>query len=285
MVSFETRPAATAELASMWPAVRSARLHTTFEEFVAFHAAAPWRVRINESGEAMVVAAWRAHMDLLAIRGLWAPRIRTEPLIGEVAAIARAHGFDRVLSPLLSESTVQPYLESGMCVAERIVALQGFSAEIGIGAAAPGITVRAATADDVAAIESIDVQCFDEFWRYGLPEIAETLRGHTTVVCDEDETPLGYATCTVQGGTAMLARLAVAPAARHRGAGRLLLAEAAAWATRREVFAFTLCTQESNSASRALYTSAGMYELPERYVLAQREISAPVRRSPIEDKL
>ncbi len=281
MVSFETRPAATAELPSIWPAVRSVRLHATFDEFVAFHVAAPWRVRVNESGEVMVVSAWRAHMGLLAIRGLWAPRHRIDALICEAAAIAHEHGFDRVLSPLLSENTVQPYLESGMRVAERIVALQGFSAEIGRGAAASGMSIRTATAGDVAGIESIDVQCFDEFWRYGLPEIAETLRGHTTLVCDESETPLGYATCTLQGGTAMLARLAVAPAARRRGAGRLLLAEAAAWATRRDAFALTLCTQESNTASRALYVSTGMYELRERYVLAQRETSAPC--SPFTD--
>jgi len=79
---------------------------------------------------------------------------------------------------------------------------------------------------------------------------------------------LGYTLCTVSRGAGVLVRLAVARGARRCGVGSALLADAARYVERAGAITLTLCTQETNEASRALYARAGMTEVEERYVLA-----------------
>ncbi len=264
------RPARDDEVARVWPAVKAARLFTTIDELSAFRAGGPWRIRVSDSGEAMLVAPWRAHLDLLAIRGVWSATHRIPALVEDAVAVARAQGFSRVLSPLMPRSALAPYRVAGMTEVASIVALQGFSAELAAGRVPEGVRLRPAANSDFDALLEIDHACFDEFWRYGPFELADARsRERMTVAEDDAGVMLGYATCSLHGASATLGRLAVAPAARRRGVARALIADSALWASRADCFAFTLCTQEDNAASRALYASVGMLELAEPYALAQ----------------
>lgn len=223
-------------------------------------------------------------MDVCAILGAWAPGHETARLIADVAGVARAQGFSELLSPLEPMAGLTPYLEAGMAVRERIVALQAPSGLVCDGRARPGVSIRGAQPADITEILAIDAQGFDEFWRYGHTELLDCLARERVVVAEGPWGELlGYSTCTVRSGTATLGRLAVRESARGRGMGLLLVGEAARWAERVGAVTFTLCTQLGNCASRALYARAGMTEVAEEYALASMML--PSRGAPLADTL
>ncbi|PKQ16344.1 MAG: hypothetical protein CVT67_05180 [Actinobacteria bacterium HGW-Actinobacteria-7] len=266
------RPATAAETVRLWPAVRAARIFATLEELSHFRDSAPWCVRVTPAGESLLLGPWRHHGDLLAIRGLWAAPARIPAFVEDAAVVARAQGFRRVLSPLVSEKGFEQYQHAGMAVHEPIVALQGFAAELICGELSTSPDIRDARPADFDELERLDGLCFDEFWRYGARELADSYqRERMTVAQDEAGRIVGYATCSLHGASATLGRLAVEPSIRRAGIGRSLLCDSAAWAAHQQAYALTLCTQRSNTASRQLYASAGLFELPEAYVIGVRE--------------
>jgi len=270
-MSQPTRPAQQEDIFRLWPAVKAAHLMTSAEEFSAFRDAAPWRVRVNEAGEALVLAQWRGHLNVLAIRGLWSAPHHLGDLVDDACAVARAQGFARVLSPLITGDACDAYLAIGMSEVERIVALQGAVGDVIAHRLPAGARIRSANSADLPALARLDEGCFNEFWRYGAVELADSLgRERVTVVETHEGAIEGYSTCACYGATVTVGRLAVAPAARRHGVGRALLSDVASWAQRSGAYALTLCTQEANAASRALYAVTGLVELPERYLLAMR---------------
>lgn len=257
------------EVERLWPAIRAAHLMSSPEELRAFRAAGPWRVLITERGEAALIDRWRAHMDACAIRGLWSSPARVPGLVGEIRAAARAQGFHSVLSPLLSAEAQEPYRAAEMDVAQDVVALQ---APVGWvrapGLEPPGIRTRAAAAADLTVLSLIDSACFDEFWRYGLPELETVLASERVMVAETRAgTVVGYSTTVVRGATATVGRLAVDPGARRGGVGATLLEDAARWAERTGATTLSLCTQRDNHASRAMYARCGLEELDSPYAL------------------
>lgn len=270
------RPARSDEVMRLWPAVKAARLMASAEAFSAFRDAGPWRVQVTESGEALVVAPWRGHLHVLAIRGLWAARHRVPELVEAAASIARAQGFGSVLSPLVALADFEPYRKAGMRERERLVALQAHADRV-VGAAAvegaahAGVRLRAGSASDLGALAQLDARCFDEFWRYGPAELAEVLERERLVVAEDDGVPVGYATCARYGATVTLGRLAVSPDARRRGVASALCGFAARWAAEGGAHTLTLCTQADNAVSRSLYATLGFDELATPYTLGERE--------------
>jgi len=269
-MSAATRPARAEDVSRLWPAVRAARLMATADELARFRESGPWRVRVNDDGEALLLAAWRVHLQTAAIRGLWAGPHRIAALVEDAAAVARAQGFTQVLSPLLAASELAPYLGAGMEVAEPIVALQGLAEDIAAHPVRADIGIRRASAADLRSLAELDAACFDEFWRYGTDELEESLSRDRVTIAEKDGRLVGYATCTLYGASATLGRLAVSPDSRREGVGRALLGDVAGYAVRSGVFAVTLCTQEANADSRSLYAATSFAELPERYALAAR---------------
>lgn len=254
----------------LWPAVRAAKLMKAPAELVVFHATGPWRLRVSDAGEGLLLDRWRAHLDVLAIRGLWAADHRVGPLVREAAAVARTQGFSAVLSPLLTLSALEPYLAAGMAERERIIALQAHAdeaARLGSGAA----RVRAATEADMDRLVEIDAASFDDFWRYGRPELVEAKGDGELFVAERDGEVVGYHTVAHHGASSTVGRLAVDPDRRRLGVARSLLGDAASRAVRAGSFVLTLCTQETNAASRALYAAAGFTEVDEEYALAVLE--------------
>jgi ribosomal-protein-alanine N-acetyltransferase len=132
--------------------------------------------------------------------------------------------------------------------------------------------LREAHPSDAKAIADLDAECFGDFWRYGAPELAELLRHERCVLA---ETPtgelIGYTLATVSRGAAVLSRLCTAPEARRAGVGTALLSDVGEWCRESGASTLALCTQEENVGSRALYASAGLVEIGDRYTFAFRE--------------
>jgi len=272
-MSLAVRAASAREAERLWRSVVADRLFESAEQFGAFHLAGQWRVRVTDSGEASLLGPWRDHLGVLAIRGVWSQERHVGDFAIDAMEQARSHGFSSVLSPLLPEVLLRGYVNAGMRVAQRIVAIQGHP-EIILPAQPPiGVRIRPATEADITAVARLDSACFEEFWRYSAPEFRDLSRVERMAVAEaEGGALIGYTLATVSRGAATLSRLATAPHARRCGIGRALLVESVSWALQQGAVTLSLCTQEENSASRAMYASAGLSELPERYALACADV-------------
>jgi len=266
------------QCAKLWPAVSADHLFPNSAAFKEYCKRAPWSVRTTDRGEAALLGTWREHLDVLAIRTIWSAERDVPDFVADAVVMAGEQGFARVLSPLLPDVLLGGYRGSGMRIAERIVAIQGHP-ELVLRADPPiGVRIRAGTADDIAAVATIDAASFSEFWRYDEDELAGLLGVERLAVAEASGgAVIGYTLTTVSRGSATLSRLATAPHARTCGVGRALLAESAAWSVRSGAVTFSLCTQEANSASRRLYATAGLSELAERYAFAICDVTKEAR--------
>jgi ribosomal protein S18 acetylase RimI-like enzyme len=271
-MSLSIRTATDSEAAKLWSAVAADRLFENAEQYRAYHAAGPWRVRVTPKGEAALLGPWREHLGVLAIRGVWSQERHVADFARDAAEQAHQHGFTSVLSPLLPDLLLGGYLRAGMRVVQPIVAIQGNPGLIMPAEPPIGVRIRPATEADIIAVARVDGACFEEFWRYGVAEFRDLARTERMTVAEaKGGAIIGYTLATVVRGAATLSRLGTAPQARRCGVGRALLAEVASWTASRGAVTISLCTQEENSASRAMYASAGLTELPERYALAFME--------------
>jgi len=273
-------PASADEADKVWPAVNAAHLFDSHAAFQRLRSGAPWKLQVTTRGEAVVLEEWRSHLDVLAMRGLWCSGDRVRPLADQIARIAAAQGYGRLLSPLVAEEVAPVYERARFSAHDSIVALRlDRGAWSDAGAAPPaGVRLRQALADDLPALVRIDAECFDDFWRYDPDHLARYLVEDRLVVAEGTEDVVGYTLATVVRGSATLGRLAVKPSARGRGTGEALLREALSWLVRRGVGTVSLCTQEYNLASRALYKKVGLTELTGRLVFLMRPTIAADRR-------
>lgn len=256
-------PASAVEADALWPAVNAAHLFDSHAQFERFRAEAPWRVQMTARGEAVVLEEWRSHLDVLAMRGVWCAGDRVPVLVRQMASVARHQGYGRLLSPLVAEEVVPVYERAGMCVREWIVALRLDSrgADSTPPRPAPGVRLRPALADDVPELVRIDAECFDEFWRYDAGRLSRYFVEDRIMVAEGPRGLIGYTLATVVRGSATLGRVAVRPGSRRRGVGEILVRDALAYLIRTGAGTISLCTQEDNVSSRALYRSVGLTEL------------------------
>lgn len=268
MSSRTLHSASLAEAEGSWPAVRAAHLFDSRAEYERFHARAPWQLQVTGRGEGVVLEEWRTHLDVLAMRALWCAPGRLPQLVAQVADIAAEQGFGGVLSPLVNEEAARAYERAGMRVHQTIVVLQRDGSVLPPDACTPcaGVTLRNAVAGDVSLLASIDAECFDEFWRYDAVRLSRYLAQDHIVVAEDDRGLLGYSLAMDVRGSGTLGRLAVRPDARRRGVGTELVRDTLEYLNRSGVRTVSLCTQEDNHASRALYRKTGMVEQRGRLV-------------------
>jgi [ribosomal protein S18]-alanine N-acetyltransferase len=262
------RPAAPAELDVLWPAVRAARLLEDRVALAQMCEREPWFVRISDAGEAVLLERWREHLDILHIRMAWCSPKRIRPMLADVRRVAEEHGMSRLLSPALDARSIQPYVAAGLTAQIRLVAYTWAPGSIAHGSAPRTVRLREATELDTDALTALEAACFPEFWLYGRDELFGQLDRSRVVVAEEEGEVIGYTLTTLSRGLATLARVAVCPDMRGRGVGRALVSEASAYAAQASAASMSLCTQEANDASRALYASLGLEELPDRVLLA-----------------
>lgn len=268
-MSVTLRTATADECRRLWPAIDRERIFPSAEAFYAYRDAGPWRVRVSDKGIASLLGAWREHLPVLALRGVWCAERHIPALCADAEAVAREHRFTRLLSPLLPAVLLAGYRRAGMQVRQRVVAIQGLP-ELVLPADPPlDVRFRPASAGDVEALAALDAASFDPFWRYGAPELGELLADERAVVAETcSGTLIGYTLATMSRGAATLGRLAVAPTGRRCGVGRALVSDVARWATGSGALTIGLCTQDDNVASRALYAACGLHEIDDRYALA-----------------
>jgi [ribosomal protein S18]-alanine N-acetyltransferase len=139
-------------------------------------------------------------------------------------------------------------------------------------AASGRVRVRLAEARDLPSILAIEQASFSDPWTEDAFESAFTLQRMRLFVAEEwsDETrggaPVlaGYVVALLLGVEAEIADLAVAPSARRRGIGKVLLERTLADLGARGVETVFLEVRESNSAARALYESRGFVTVGRR---------------------
>jgi ribosomal protein S18 acetylase RimI-like enzyme len=267
------RQATTEECERLWPAVSSDNLMASPEELRAYHAEGPWRLRVAGRGEAALLGTWRRHLDVLAMRGTWCSERHVSSFAEDAVEVALERGFGRVLSPLLPVDLLGGYRRAGMRDFEPIVAIQGIPEAVRVAQPPRGVVLREANADDVDALAAVDAECFDDFWRYGAQELSDLRNRERCMLAEAaDGDLIGYTLATLSRGAAVLSRLCTAPRARRCGVGAALLGDVGVWCRESSALTITLCTQEANIASRALYVSAGLVEIGDRYGFALREI-------------
>ncbi len=141
----------------------------------------------------------------------------------------------------------------------------------------PGVVLRRARETDLPAILAIERVSFTDPWsRSSFAAILEQPRVYFAVALDAREMLLGYAVAWFVLDEAELANLAVAPDARGRGIGTLLLQGALAAAEARGSSAMYLEVRASNVSALALYSSHAFVEISRR---------KSYYRKPVEDAL
>jgi ribosomal-protein-alanine N-acetyltransferase len=120
------------------------------------------------------------------------------------------------------------------------------------------VMVRAAAEGDLAVIHTIECASFGDPWSLeGFRDLLDHPRAKMEVAVGGDGGLLGYAVAWYVADESEIANIAVAPDARRRGVGALLLdriLRAAAAFGARTVF---LEVRESNEAARKLYEARG----------------------------
>jgi ribosomal protein S18 acetylase RimI-like enzyme len=239
-------------------------------DFDARRAAEPRFVRVTGEGHGMLLEPWRANSSTLAIAGVWAPRERLSAIALDLRRVAGSLQWSQVLSPLAAAADTVEYRAAGFEVMERIVA---YTHALGRRARSPGhgVPVRPAVPADACRIAALDAEAFSEPWRYGEEDIRDMLERDLVLVVRGADAVEGYAAASRRGSTVSLTRIAVARSARRRGVGSALMAHVISWASSTGALGLSLCTQGSNEASRALYSSMGMREHDEELFMLRAD--------------
>ena len=163
-----------------------------------------------------------------------------------------------------------------------------------IGAARPPVSVRHAVGTDLELVSAIERVSFSDPWSVESLASALALPHGRFFVAEDAENGrprrgggaalLGYVVALLYGDEGEIADLAVAPVARRRGVGGVLLDRVIATAMESGARALYLEVRESNLAARALYHSRGFdtvgrrpgyYQRPTEDALVLRRSMAP----------
>ncbi|MFN2566775.1 MAG: ribosomal protein S18-alanine N-acetyltransferase [Gemmatimonadaceae bacterium] len=133
-------------------------------------------------------------------------------------------------------------------------------------AAARRMSLAAATRSHMAEVAAIETVCFSDPWSEGSFRQALDNPGVFFRVATEGAggPVLGYVVAWFAAGEGEIANVAVAPWARGRGIGGMLLDAAIGAAGGRGAEALYLDVRESNARARALYDSRGFVEVGRR---------------------
>ena len=260
------RPATTDELASLaMEAVNDAAIGSA-QALVDYARAAPWKVQVSPEGDAVVFDRWRDHLDWLSMRAVWAAPGRLPAVVEASRAVAREHGFDRVLSPLVATELAGPYERAGMTVATSLVLLRRDleyrDAMTPPPAVPDGITLVDGSPESLDEVLAVDQVSFEPLWAYDRTLLKSYLETDRLIEARTDLGELaGFTLSGVEAGQGSLGRLAVLPSMRRRGLGGVLVQDAVRSLAWQGVPYVTLTTQVENEAARGLYGSCGFREL------------------------
>jgi ribosomal protein S18 acetylase RimI-like enzyme len=215
------------------------------------------------------VAAWHGRADVasLAFHGTDTPSGRSMERLLE--RLQRA-GYREVVTNALGPSASLPLVDAGFAVRGRLHLL---THDLEALPPASGRTRRASRTDREALLRT-DAAAFDEFWHFDAIALQEavraTPRSHIRIATPEET--VGYGLFGRAGPAGYVQRLAVAPAAQHRGLGRALLNDGLRWLRARGARRVYVNTQEDNERALTLYLQAGFLQLPVGLHVLGREL-------------
>jgi ribosomal-protein-alanine N-acetyltransferase len=133
-------------------------------------------------------------------------------------------------------------------------------------AAARHVLLTGALARHLPEVAAIEKACFSDPWSEGsFRQAVNNPSVYFRVATEGAVGPVvGYVVAWFAGGEGEIANVAVAPSARGRGIGGMLLDAAIAAARDRGAAALYLDVRESNARARALYDSRGFVEVGRR---------------------
>lgn len=243
----------------------AARLFPDEAALMAAYRVRPWIIQVNARGDVAVLDRWRDHLDLAAIEALWCPHRDLPAAIADLDACATEQGFSGLVSPPVLEADVPVYRAAGLEV-RNLLEILDLPAQVRVPAPQlDGLTLRAASADDITAILAVDAACFEPFWRYDRRLLTRFCAAGGLTLAERDGQCLGYTLVTVDRGSAVLGRLCVDTQSRRRGAGTHLLRSAVTQARVSGAEHITLSTQADNAGALALYRAAGFRLTGRRY--------------------
>jgi ribosomal-protein-alanine N-acetyltransferase len=126
------------------------------------------------------------------------------------------------------------------------------------------VVVRDAVAADVDSVHAIEVASFSQPWRREAFRDLILAGGGRVLVATLGQEVAGYIVLVGAADEAEIANLAVAPAGRRQGTGRLLVEAALSEARRRGVRHVFLEVRASNVAAQALYRAFGFEAIAAR---------------------
>lgn len=128
----------------------------------------------------------------------------------------------------------------------------------------PSSRVRPATIDDVGGLAELEKASFADPWPPASLTGELGTPGRIVRVALASEAIVGWSSTSVVADTADLLRVAVAPAARRLGLGRVLVDDVMACVSAAGAERVLLEVAESNAAARALYATTGFREIHRR---------------------
>ena len=142
-------------------------------------------------------------------------------------------------------------------------------------------SVKRATLDDLATLQSIEDACFAAAaWSGRTLQQSVEDPGQDVVLTTTGD---AYGVVRVAGDTADLDRIAALPSVRRRGVGREVLSVLTDRAVRRGAVRMLLEVAEDNVAARALYDSTGFSEIHRRRRYYPGGVDAVVMERPLAD--
>ncbi len=196
------------------------------------------------------------HSELSAWSPLWQAVLRQWAGQGQkvVAAIATQRWFEHVL------------LASGFTLAQRIVLLEWNEQVFTPPPLPSGITIRPMSFHELPAVVDVDASAFEPLWRNSVDALTKAFsQAAYASVAEDARGMVGYQLSTGNPPGAHLARLAVRPDAQGRGIGAALVGDLIQRIRRSGGTRITVNTQNTNSASLALYQRLGFVRTGEQY--------------------
>ncbi len=129
-----------------------------------------------------------------------------------------------------------------------------------------GLRLRAMTLADLPAVEQVDNAAFEPIWQNSLDDITRAFRtAASATVAELDGQIAGFQISTSSPLSTHLARLAVRPDLQRRNIGYALVNHLFSYFRRNGSWQLTVNTQDSNTASLALYQSLGFELTGDRF--------------------
>ena len=228
---------------------------------------------VRRGHEGLRIGSWRGD-DRIAYMAPMAETSPTVTMVRHGCALLASRGYGEALTSALSPSEQAGFVGAGFSVCARLHLLSHDLASLPV---VPGATLRRGRRSDRAAALQADAAAFPAFWRLDQDGLAEAL-GATPVarfrVATDSRAVVGYAITGRAGRRGYVQRVAVDPAAQHRGIGRALVVDGLRWLERRGAERAMVNTQEGNERARSLYESLGFRLHTTGLVVLSRRLGA-----------